>query len=322
MTEDRRQKMLTKVQALLSRAASTTFEAEADACRQKANDLMLAYSIAEFELAGLGQAEAPKPVVREVPNWAYQSGLPWDVSNALQSVYSICLAFCKVLSAPTSTYQTRVLVGLPADIDYVELMFTSLYLECVMRLAPKAEASRPMIENLVLLKETGHKWEYIGHRLYDIGQLDKPYTRNTGVRFTKLYADYCKANNRDQVRMNPDVYKRSFIEGFRIGVSQKLREMAAANDHTMEGSGAGLVLRDARVDVAAFFNEMFPPPPPPKPLTPEEEAALKKALGKIKYVTRTYSSVARDRGRAAGAEAAVSGRPGDGVGGMKRKELS
>lgn len=317
--------MLTRVQALLSRAASTTFEHEADACRQKANDLMLAYSIAEFELAGLGQQEAPAPTVREVPNWAYETSLPYDVESALSSIYRACLQFCKVMQAPTTTYKTRVLVGLPADIDYAELMFTSLYLECVMRLAPQAERSRPMIENLVLLKETGHKWADIGERLYAIGQLDQPYTRNTGVRFTKLYSDYCKANDRDQVRMHPDIYKRSFISGFRHGVTQKLNEMMAANEHKMEGSGAGLVLRDARVDVQAYFNEMFPPPPPPKPLTPEEQAALKKAmrgLGRVRYSQVSYNHAVIARGRAAGAEAAVSGRPGDGVAGTRRKEIS
>lgn len=323
MVEDRRQKMLTKVQALLSRAASTQFEPEADECRKKANELMLAYSIAEFELAGLGQAEAPKPTLREVPNWSYGTDLPWDVENALSGIYRKCLQFCKVMQGP-SRYETRTLVGLPADIDYAELLFTSLYLECVMRLEPTVDRNRPMIENLVALKEVGHKWAYIGEKLYEIGQLDKPYTRATGVRFTKLYSDYCKAHGRDQVRTNPDVYKRSFIEGFQYGVRQKLDEMMAANDNATS-SGAGLVLRDARVDVQAFYQECFPPPPPP---TAEEQARLKAYLADqkpIKY--KKYAPLARDssaarRGQAAGHDAAVSGRPGDGVAGTRRKELA
>lgn len=330
--EDRRASKLGKVRALLARAAGSEFEAEADLCRQKANELMVEYQIEEFELAFKGEAARPEPTVRTTSlEWYSNYELPHDVRYGLMTIFRQTARFAKVLLAPSSEYtdgkRSIQVVGLPADVDYMELMFTSLFLECVMRMEPTADPNRAMIDNLVALKEVGHKWEYIGNKLYAIGQLDKPYTRNTGVRFTKLYSDYCKKHDRPQVKMSPEVFKRSFITGFVQGVYHKLNEMMIANDRDIESyGGQALVLRDARVDLQAFFESLFPPPPPPTPLTPEQQAKLdaemRKPIRRRQYRTVTYSHAATAIGRAAGADAAVSARPGEGVTGAKKKELN
>jgi uncharacterized protein DUF2786 len=320
--EDRRSKMLKRVQDLLSRAASTDFAPEAESCRDKANELMMRYSIEEFELVQQGQ-DRPKPVFRKVgASWMVAYDLPYEVRSSLYQIFHACAQYSRTMVAPSGTagwdgdeYKLGI-VGTEADIDYLELMFTSLYMECVMRMAPSVNKNRPMIENLVALKEVGHKWAYIGEELYRIGQLDQPYTRNTGVRFTKLYSDYCKKHGRDQVKISPEVFKRSFINGFTYGVRAKLQEMMEANDRQFETEGAGIVLRDMRHDVAEFFAAMFPPPPPVKV---DPNAKLKPVKYKQRFVT--VDSRASARGYSSGSEAAVVGRPGEGVKGGSRKEL-
>lgn len=111
------------------------------------------------------------------------------------------------------------------------------------------------------------KWERIGELLYAAGQLDEPYTRNMGVKFTKLYTDYCDQHNRPRLRVSPSVYQRSFAEGFREGVRGKLREQRMVQ----EGEGArpgtpgaetsqALVLRDIRQVVKDKARELFGSP--------------------------------------------------------------
>ena len=63
------------------------------------------------------------------------------------------------------------------------------------------------------------KWERIGQIMLEYGIADfDEYSRNVGVRFTKLYTDYCTAHNRPRLRTSPQVYQRSFAMGFTHGM--------------------------------------------------------------------------------------------------------
>lgn len=304
--------MLSRVQAMLARAASTEFEAEAEECRKKANALMMEYSIEEYELVVKGD-KRPEVTFRKINIEWYHGKFESDVRDALWAIFCRTAEYCRTMLAPHGSIdesgEMRIgIVGTAADIDYFELMFTNLFMECVMRMQPKANAAKPLIENLVALKEVGHKWEYIGGELFAIGQLEKPYTRNTGVRFTKLYSDYCKAHNRDQVRTSPDLFKRSFVNGFMMGVTQKIKEMMEENNREFDTGGVGLVLRDMMHDVRDFWKIRYP-------------EGYGQALLRGKYRPVNYDHAAVARGVNNGREAAVIAKPGEGVQTRAPREL-
>ena len=111
-------KVLARVRALLAKAESTTFDEEADALTAKAQELMARHAI---DLAML-DASAPNhgaPVARRIhlddPYVDAKSTLLFVVAteNRCRSVFTPGFGFCTVF-------------GFDADIDIVELLFTSL----------------------------------------------------------------------------------------------------------------------------------------------------------------------------------------------------
>lgn len=313
MDEDKRTKMMSRVQALLARAASSEFEAEADASRKKAAELMYTWQIEEAELVQKGDQRAPVPAHRVINIDWYDNIKEEDVRSALWTIFNSTIRYTGTLGAPYTNFvagsHVLEIVGLPADLDYMELLFTSLFMECMTRMSPQVSPQKTMLQNLISMKEVGYKWETIGNELVRIGQLDR-YTRNVGVKFTKMYADHCKSTGRTQIKINPDVYKRSFIQGFQIGVMRKLKEMADAKDQAFDTGGLGLVLRDNRVDVQAFWQERF--------------GHIKKDYAPVRYGARMlkFDDAAVARGIQSGLEAAVQGRPGESVGQRIAGELS
>lgn len=81
-----RDNILRKVQALLAKAMSTPFEAEADSFRQKANELMDKHRLEQWELAQAQQGRATsslKPVRKDIDtSWYYGTG-SYAFQNAL-----------------------------------------------------------------------------------------------------------------------------------------------------------------------------------------------------------------------------------------------
>lgn len=115
------QRMLEKVRALLAKAESTEFEAEADALTSRAQELMARHSIdAAMLAAASGATSAP-------------SGRRLFVDNPYEGPKAILLNViakanrCRAVSH-TSLGMCTVL-GFPGDLDAVELLFTSLLVQ-------------------------------------------------------------------------------------------------------------------------------------------------------------------------------------------------
>lgn len=96
------------------------------------------------------------------------------------------------------------------------------------------------------------KWERIAELLINAGQITELYTRDMGVKFTKMYTDYCRDNNRERLRTTPSMYQRSYAEGFVEEIHSRLQRQEHASTGSME-----LVLRDIRDEVNAAAEEEF-----------------------------------------------------------------
>jgi hypothetical protein len=247
--EDKKAKMLERVRALMAKADSTDFPAEADTFRDKADELMRQYAIEQWQVdvAQDGVGARPKPISRDVD-------VAWYFSNSrskeLWQLMNICTLHCRVKLVYWRGSTSIPCVGIPSDLDYFDMLFTSLMLQMGKGLEPHPSRDKPMIENLVVMKEAGMKWERIGELLITAGQLEY-YDRNMGVKFTKLYTDYCDKHDRPRLRIAPSVYQRSFAKGFVSEVRTRMRRQESTNTTGME-----LVLRDIKDEVDAATTEM------------------------------------------------------------------
>jgi phage gp46-like protein len=261
--------MLRKVRALIAKAEGTDQTEEADAFRRKADELMTAYAILEWELEqGNGETHLPERRFYDFSWWEDQHMQAVVRDNLWYLLIDVAgFARCRPIGMKLTRQGddrrlTVPVLGLTSDLDYMDMMFTSLMVDMLGHLEPRPKTSLPMIENLVRMKEAGMKWERIGGLLYDAGQLDAPYTRNTGVRFTKLYTDYCTEHNRERVYVSPMVWQRSYAEAYTLAIGSRLREMRQARSSTTavntEADKYALVVRSTEQKVMDLWRELYP----------------------------------------------------------------
>jgi hypothetical protein len=113
--------MLTKVRALLAKAESTTFEAEAMALTAKAQELMARHAIDRAVLdheAGATDEPEARRVWMESPYPDQKSDLLATVADANR---------CQAVYAPSMGFST--IFGFGPDLDAVELLYTSLLVQ-------------------------------------------------------------------------------------------------------------------------------------------------------------------------------------------------
>ncbi|MCD9142710.1 DUF2786 domain-containing protein [Streptomyces albireticuli] len=115
-------RMLTRIRALLAKAESTEFAEEAEALSAKAQELMARYSLDEALLA----AHATEPV--DGPG-AWRIGVegPYEAAKALLLDAVAEANHCR--SVWSSEFDFSTVVGFEADLELVELMYTSLLVQ-------------------------------------------------------------------------------------------------------------------------------------------------------------------------------------------------
>lgn len=127
--------VLAKVRALLAKAESTTFEAEAQAFTAKAHELMTRHSLEHVVAAQTG-SDTEQPSARRLliddPYAAAKAYLVQVIAEA---------ARCRAVSSPA--VQMSTVVGFPADLDAVEVLFTSLLVQAQTGLGELARAAGP-----------------------------------------------------------------------------------------------------------------------------------------------------------------------------------
>ena len=115
------ERMLSRIRALLAKAESTEFAEEAEALSGRAQELMAKYSIDHALLAAeTGQAEEPggRRIAVDNPYEAPKATLLQIVAQANR---------CRVVWSRELGLVT--VIGFPADLDAVELLFTSLLVQ-------------------------------------------------------------------------------------------------------------------------------------------------------------------------------------------------
>lgn len=245
-TTDRRGTVLERVRKLLDKAASTGFTAEADALRQKADELMARYAIQQFELRNAQIAD-----VREVPEWrtivvvSYDN--PWK--SQYMGVFWLLVRHTRCEGVWYDQYtgaEARV-VGWKHDLDFLELLYTSVMMQIANALEPRFDASKSAGDNIARLKHAGMTWD----RISELTGIP-----NTPGKLFGYYQRWCKVNGQQPMRSNPKTYQRSFLDGFWSQLGVRLRQMRSATTETL-GSSA-VVLADRHEDVMEAYYQRWP----------------------------------------------------------------
>jgi hypothetical protein len=123
-------KVLARVRALLAKAESTDFPEEADALTAKAQDLMTRHAIDEAVLHA-GEPAAGAVLARRVHVSNPYASAKVQLLDAVGRVNEVRVVW-------TDAFGTATVVGHPADLDTVELVFTSLLVQATRALAEAA----------------------------------------------------------------------------------------------------------------------------------------------------------------------------------------
>lgn len=283
-------KLLETVRGLLNKANNTPYEAEAEAFRAKADELMVKYAISQYDLDAAGDAKTSK-------FGAYEFSLDfyWDATSRefASSLYSLLLTVARHTRLVRGPFANGsgdlILIGLKSDFEYCEMLFTSLMLEMTRMMVPQWNSSLTREENVVVMKHAGYMWKQIADQLAKHDEFPHKYQKNGQLHgcYIAMYKKGLKERGGDeqQLKTNPSVHLRSFTLGFTRRVDERLRaqKQAAANE-----PGQGLVLLDMSKELMEYAQQEFP-----------EHFAPKKASKSLGRSVRVdYGSMAQ--GRAAG----------------------
>lgn len=339
-------KMLERVRALLAKADSTEFGPEADSFRAKANELMTMYAIEQWQVeqAAGEQTAATLPEVRHFNfDWWYQN----KRASELWWLFNDTARHCRCVVAlrghgSSGSYKQMPVIGLPSDLDYLDLMFTHLMLQMSKKLTPQVDPAAEPAKNVYEMRMAGMGWKEITRRMWEAGQatpLRKGITTRrwdyslgenvttteqheagepfsslseaywTGIKnnLANLNRRYVKEHGLPRNYVNPEVYQRSYADGFVNEINRRFREMDRS-EATKGGSGMELAIRDIRAQAMDLYNEMWPAPEPVK------GARRSKALSK----ERAYSYEAAAHGEQAGREASLANKPSARLSGRKQ----
>lgn len=359
MTDDRKDQMLEKVRGLLAKAADPAVgEAEAQVFREGAERLMTKYTIESWmiERAQEGDQRSVQPERRDVSlSWYYDMSYENPVRDPLWWMFDAVARHCRckvVLVKRDYEGKTVPVFGIPADLDYMDMLFTNLMVQMLAKADPRPLERLSLEENLAMMREAGLDWAQITQRLIKAGMIEdptpgahwyaerkdwkaygQPERYSLSQKMVSTYRRWCKATGREQTYTNVKTYRRDFAAGFSDEINNRLWRMkrAAGGDLSEDDSNSmALAVRDIEQVVQAAvwdaFEDLRPHPP-----TCEcdnchfmkcndgkcERPRCKAARKPVRYRSAPMPKVdhaAREAGRQAGAAANISNPGGARIG--------
>ena len=178
MTNDQTAKMLERVRALLAKAEATEFPGEAEVFRAKADELMTRHAIDQWmvEQAQDRVGERQEPVRRDFDRSWRGSKFRWDLWDIFQAVAEHCRC---VVGTRGQTFDLMPVYGLPSDLDYLDMLYTSLTLEVAKNLQPPVDPAGEVGHEVYKQRQAGIGWTEITRKMYAAELVDlTPANRN------------------------------------------------------------------------------------------------------------------------------------------------
>lgn len=283
MTEVKRDSMMVRVQKLIDKANSTSFEPERDALMKKADALMGKWQIEQFELEfAKDNLNSPrKPIMKK---FEYPRTGDLDADAELYRIFYDLASLTGVLIGHFGLFQSKV-VGYEEDIAYLEMLMSGIVLHFALQVNPTPQDNLTHEENIALLKNAGFKWQEIYRmlvqwnpdhpklRLAAYENCKDPYgyyfTAPDGSQFLtqypkkgvgswmfNAYKKWCRMNGHTPVDSNPETFRRSFRNGYVMTLKYRIQEMKQLREES--SSGKELVLDSMRDRLKEALYEFFP----------------------------------------------------------------
>jgi hypothetical protein len=343
---DKSAKMLERVRALMAKAADPSIEsAEADLFRQKADELMTTYAIDSWmvEQAQAGRDARPEPEKRMMDFQWWRTN---PFRDQLWWMFDTVARHCRCKSVTRkAVYRPDYVMpvfGLPSDLDWFDLLFTSLMVQMIQQVDPQPRPELTLMENLAMMREAGMPWKVAIERIIQFGDMadvdvDPDATFDDVYKpWVHEYRRWCRATGHPQSYVNQQTFRRNFAEGFADGINDRLyrirRETEQHYDADHEAGGMALAVRDIG---QVIQEEVYKEYPDLKPHPPEcecddchtrkcrdENCVRPRCVAKRKPIKLRAASqagpkidwAARNAGRAAAEKADISSNPARGIG--------
>lgn len=342
---DKTAKMMERVRALLAKAASTNFPAEAETFRQKADEIMTEYAIEQWMLEGLEKGrERPEPARRDF-DFSWWRGNPFR--SQLWSLFTSTARHCRCTVATTHADYGQMkmpVFGIPSDLDWFDVLFTSLMNQMIQQVDPQPKTSLTMNENLAIMREAGMPWQQAIPRIIALGRVaDKEWDPETTTfddvykPWVHGYRNWCRRTGHSQSYVNQQTFRKHFADGFSLEINSRLRRMREETETSYDATHAAgsmdLVVRDIRAQVLEAMYQAFPDlRPHPADCDCDschfcrDPKCQRRACVEARKPIRFRSSAgpkidhaAREAGREAGRRAQITNNPSERIGG--RREL-
>jgi hypothetical protein len=274
-------KTLERIRGLINKAES--LEAlgdinsmnEAQACRERADEMMQKYAIEEWQTAKTAPVGL-KPTRVRINLGNGDNPFLGEIASLVNVVARFCK--CSSIWMEGSGFKSEGIqeyswvYGYESDLRYFEMLFTNLHLHMVGAIFPKPDLTKTLGENAYELHHAGLNWFDIAkaYGWYKVtsmpGEAQNMYVnRNTGERLSwsksigKIKQAYqAEVSRRDvvSVKIHPngsETYRRNAAQGYLTRIEQRLREIAGHR-----GTGTELVLADKSQNITAAIAEDFP----------------------------------------------------------------
>ena len=338
--------MLRKIQALLDKADGTDFGPERDALRAKADELMLKYSVEQYQLEEVrrarGEAISLRPITKDIV-------VPWG--KFAQKTYDLLLTIgsavgVRALYRGWENGWRVTLVGFEVDVKYVEMLWTTLRVQMLDMMEPSVDPSKSFDENVFMLRQAGMNWMMVRDRMnahvtvewHPFGytwndeeirtpraEKDRqnkhivsqsgpwPYCcdskSGTNTRLLTAYRKQCLLHGVDPaVIRSTEGYRNAWSDSFRTRILQRLMEKRGAATET------GLVLARKADEVYSAWKDLYDE-------EHKDDKPEKSRKRVAKYVEPAWDPQGAARGRAAADRADLS-RLEERVSSPNRKSLS
>lgn len=268
--------------------------ADAEADFAKADAIMSKYRIdrALVEMRKPKGAAREEPVSVEIPFMEYDADFREEFSTLLNSIarHNRCKAITFIHKS------VAMLIGFPTDIEYTQMIWTSVHLAFASKIQPRWDVARTADENIKILKEAGEKWAFIAFVANEHGFECTP---NDG-RLKAAYRRQCKVEGVEPVphTQRHAAYRQSYANGFVSQISTRLFKMRTAQEE-QEGSGepgTAVALRSRDDDVLEALYRLFPHL---RPMSAEESARLMEKLAEEDRAEAARRAALTDKQRAA-----------------------
>lgn len=263
--------ILSKVRNLTQRAEHPeTPTAEAEACRTKAEAMMLKYAIDQAMLRQSQPADLRvKPTSTE---FATAGG---DINGYVERLLYMVVRHCRCIIGPSRydreqrTFVYKV-YGYEHDLRFCEVLYTTLRLHMLGALRPKIDPNETLGQNVYRLHQAGYDWREVADmygyvlshqgsdkfiRKDDRGNPDAekiPYLRIVGKYRTEYRKEAARRGESHTTIRHSSTYREDAADGYITQLKIRIRDL----ERKHSGTGTELVL--AKDDLEQWVREQDP----------------------------------------------------------------